>query len=34
VLAILVVFTAIGVRRTGGAQQPHHFSEVAEEIGT
>ncbi len=28
------VFTAIGVMRTGGAKEPHHFSEVAEEIGT
>ena len=34
VLIILVGFTVLGVMRTGGAKQPHRFSEVAEEMGT
>jgi hypothetical protein len=33
VLAILVVFTIIGLNRTGGSKQPHHFSEIAEAAG-
>jgi hypothetical protein len=33
VLAILAVFTMIGISRTGGAKQPHHFSEIAEAAG-
>src|SRR6185503_17089380 len=34
VLIILVGFTVMGVMRTGGAKQPHRFSEVAEEMKT
>ena len=33
VLVILAVFTVIGLQRTGGAKQPHHFSEIAEAAG-
>jgi amino acid transporter len=28
-LIILAIFTYIGISRTGGARQPHHFSETA-----
>ena len=31
--AIVAVFTIIGIQRTGGVHQPHHFSEIAEAAG-
>ena len=33
VLVIVAVFTVIGLNRTGGADKPHHFSEIAEASG-